>query len=306
MNETKPAPPQARIEKSRLSRFLWLIPLGAALLCAWYVGRDILFAGPTITIYFQNVAGLQEQNSLLQYRGEKIGEVEALKLTPDRQQVMVKAKLDAAAAGLARQGSVFWIVRPELKPGSVSGLGTLVSGNYINVQPGAGAPTNTFTGAEKEPIEPVQALEIQLLVPKLGSLQPRSPVFYRDVQVGEVVSCRLGDDAREVVVQARIDEEYAPLVRLNSKFWNAGGLHVHIGLFSGASISAESAQTLISGGIAFATPPDYQTAATNGAEFVLNDKSQDEWEKWSPAIALHFLPDAAINKTPMPNLNPKP
>jgi paraquat-inducible protein B len=305
MNETRHAPPKARMEKSRMGRFVWLIPLGAALLCAWYVGRDFVFAGPTITIYFQNVDGLQEQNSLVQYRGEKIGEVETLTLTPDRQQVAVKAKLDAAAAALARQGSVFWIVRPELKPGSVSGLGTLVSGNYINVQPGNGALTNAFQGAEKEPIEPIQALDILLLVPKLGSLQPRSPVFYRDVQVGEVTACRLSDDARAVLIHARIDDEYAPLVRMNSKFWNAGGLHVHIGLFSGASISAESAQTLISGGIAFATPPDYQSAATNGAEFILNDKSEDAWEKWSPAIALHFVPEAAINKTPVPNLNPK-
>ena len=305
MNETRPAPPRARIEKSRTSRFLWLIPLGAALVCAWYVSRDFLLAGPTITIYFQNVDGLQEKNSLVQYRGKQIGEVETVRLTRDLQRVAVRAKLDSAAADIAREGSVFWIVRPELKPGSVSGLGTLVSGNYINVEPGTGARTNQFTGAEKEPIEPIPALEIVVLVPKLGSLQPRSPVFYRDVQVGEVVACRLSDDAREVIIHVRIDEEYAPLVRMNSKFWNAGGIHIHLGLFSGASISAESAQTLISGGIAFATPPDYQAAATNGTEFILNDKSEEDWEKWSPAIPLHFVPEAAINKTPVPNLTPK-
>ena len=305
MNENRQAPPKARMEKSLLSRFLWLIPLGAALLCAWYVCRDVLFAGPTITIYFQNVEGLQEENSLVQYRGEKIGEVETLKLTQDRQLVAVKARLNSDAAEIARQGSVFWIVRPELKPGSVSGLGTLVSGNYINVQPGDGVRTNTFNGVEKEPIEPIKALDILVLVPKLGSLQPRSPVFYREVQVGEVLACRLSDDAREVIIHARIDDEYAPLVRLNSKFWNAGGIHIHVGLFSGASISAYSAQTLISGGIAFATPPDYQAAATNGAEFILNEKSEDEWEKWSPSIPLHFVPEAVINKTPVPNLNPK-
>jgi paraquat-inducible protein B len=302
MNEERVALPKAKMEKSRLSWFLWLIPIAAALLCVWYVFCDIIFAGPTITIYFQNAAGLQEQNSLVQYRGVTIGEVEALKLTKDRQRVAVKAKLDPSAVGIARQGSVFWIVRPELKLGSVSGLQTIVSGDYITVQPGNGARTNIFTGTEKEPVEPIKALDILLLAPKLASLQPQSPVFYRDIQVGEVLDCRLGDDAREVVIHARILEEYAPLVRMNSKFWNAGGINFHIGLFSGVNISAESAQTLISGGIAFATPPNFQRAVTNGTVFILNEKSKDEWEKWSPAIPLHSVPVAMINKPFLPNL----
>lgn len=305
-NEPTSAPPRAKVEKSRMNLLLWLIPVAAALLCAWYAVRDLVFAGPTITIYFENVDGLQPENTLLQYRGERIGEVETLKLTPDQQRVAVTAKLDRFAAGLAREGAVFWIVRPEFKPGAVSGLGTLVSGNYINVQPGDGALTNSFSGAEKEPIEPIQALAIVLLTPKLGSLQPRSPIFYRDVQVGEVVSCRLSEDAREVVIHARVAEEYAPLVRVNSKFWNAGGINFHIGLFSGATISAESAQTLISGGIAFATPPDFQAAVTNGAEFILNEKPGDDWAKWSPAIPLQSVPEATIAKTSAPSLGAKP
>jgi paraquat-inducible protein B len=307
MNDKVPAPPKAQVGKSYFSWFLWLIPIAAALVCAWFVGQDIVFAGPTVTIYFQNADGLQEQNSLVKYRGAKIGQVGTLKLTKDRQRVAVKAQLDASAASIARQGSVFWIVRPQVKLGSLSGLQTIVSGNYITVQPGNGARTNQFIGANKEPIEPVKALNILLLAPKLGSLQPQSPVFYRDIQVGEVLEFRLSDDSRKVVIQARIREEYAPLVCMNSKFWNAGGINIHIGLFSGANISAESAQTLISGGIEFATPPDVQNAATNGAVFTLNEKAEDEWEKWSPAIPLPAVPEPMINNTPSPNLkNPYP
>ncbi|MGD1088426.1 MAG: MlaD family protein [Verrucomicrobiota bacterium] len=305
MNEERVALPKAKIEKSRLGWFLWLIPIAAALLCVWYVCCDIIFAGPVITIYFQNAAGLQEQNSLVRYRGVRIGEVETLKLTKDRQRVAVKARLDPSALSIARQGSIFWIVRPELKLGSVSGLQTIVSGDYVTVQPGNGARTNLFIGAEKEPVEPIKALDIILLAPRLGSLQPQSPVFYRDIQVGDVLDCRLSDDARAVVIRARILEEYAPLVRINSKFWNAGGINFHFGLFSGVNISAESAQTLISGGIAFATPPDFQSAVTNGAVFILNEKSKDEWEKWSPAIPLPSMPEAIINKPFLPNLIPR-
>ncbi|HEY5232538.1 MAG TPA: MlaD family protein [Verrucomicrobiae bacterium] len=305
MDEKSHAPPKAIIKKSHLSWFLWLIPVAAALLCARFVCDDIISAGPTVTIFFENAGGLQAQNSLVKYRGVKIGEVQTLKLTQDRRHVAVKVQLDASAASVARQGSVFWIVRPEVKLGSLSGLQTIVSGDYIAVQPGNGARTNIFVGADKEPIKPVKAMDILLLAPKLGSLQPQSPVFYREIQVGEVLDCRLGDDAREVVIHARIEEEYAPLVRMNSVFWNAGGLNVHIGLFSGANISAESAQTLINGGIEFATPPDFQSEATNDTIFDLNEKSEDEWEKWSPAIPLHSMPETMTNKISLPNLNNK-
>jgi paraquat-inducible protein B len=305
MNEDMRALPKAKIEKSRFSWFLWLIPIAAALLCAWYVCHDYIFAGPAITIYFQNAEGLQEQNSLLQYRGVKIGEVETLQLTQDRQRVAVKVRLDTSAEAIARQGSVFWIVRPEIKLGSVSGLRTIVLGDYITVQPGNGARTNLFMGAEKEPIEPIQALDILLLATKLDSLQPQSPVFYRGIQVGEVLDCRLSDNGREVLIHARIGKQYAPLVRMNSKFWNAGGIDFHLGLFSGAKITAESAQTLISGGIAFATPPDLQNAATNGTVFGLNEKMEAEWEKWAPAIPLHSVPEALTNSTSLPNFSSK-
>jgi paraquat-inducible protein B len=303
MNETTQNLPKAKIEKSRLSWLLWLIPIAAALLCVWYLCRDLIFAGPAVTIYFQNAEGLQAQVSLVQYRGVKVGEVQSLTLTKDRQRVAVKAQLASSAASLAREGSVFWIVRPEIKLGAVSGLRTIVLGNYITVQPGQGAPTNTFVGVEHEPIEPVKALAIELHSAKLDSLQPQSPIFYRGIQVGEVLDCRLSEDAREVVIHARIDQEYAPLVRMNSKFWNAGGISFHLGLFSGAKISAESPQTLVSGGIAFATPPEPASAATNGVVFVLNEKPDDAWAKWSPAIPLHSVPKAMTNNESLSNLN---
>jgi paraquat-inducible protein B len=292
MNEKTGAWPKAKIEKSRLAWFLWLVPIAAAGLCVWFVVRDVILKGPTITIYFQNIDGLQEKNSFLQYRGVVVGQVTALKLTPDKQQAAVQVQLSSPAADLARQGSIFWIVRPELKLGSFSGLRTIVTGDYIAVQPGDGASTNAFVGVEKKPVEHKGSLEITLRAPQLGSLQEQSPIFYRGVQVGEVLQCRLGEDAREVIIDAFIRGSYAPLVRTNSKFWNAGGLNVHFGLFSGVEVKAESAQTIISGGIEFATPPDFQEAATNGTVFALNEKADDTWKKWAPAIPLPALPPA--------------
>jgi len=298
MSENARALPKAKIEKSRLAWLLWLVPIAAAGLCGWFVVRDVVLNGPTITIYFHDIEGLQKQNSFLQYRGVIVGQVTDLKLTPDTQQAAVQVQLAGSAAILARQGSIFWIVRPELKLGSVSGLRTIVTGNYIAIQPGDGASTNEFAGVEKAPVEHKKALKITLRAPQLGSLQEGSPIFYRGIQVGEVLQSRLGADARDVMIDAFVHSSYAPLVRTNSKFWNAGGLNVHIGLFSGAQISAESAQTIISGGIEFATPPDFQDAATNGTVFVLNEKADDAWKKWAPAIALHPPPPKSSESQP--------
>ncbi|MGH7939641.1 MAG: MlaD family protein [Limisphaerales bacterium] len=290
MSETIHHLPKAKIQKDALSWFFWTLPIAAAGLCAWFLLHDFVFTGPTITIYFQDAQGLQSQNSMLKFRGIRVGNITSLKLARDRQTVAVKVKLDHSAANLARQGSQFWIVRPQLRLGEVSGLQTIVSGSYITVQPGSGNPTNIFTGLAQAPIVPIPGITITLLANNLDSLESQSGVFYRGVQIGEVTGLHLDQNARFVVVEARIQRNYAALVRKDSQFWNAGGINAHVGLFSGLQISAESAATLVSGGIAFATPEDFGSPATNGSVFFLNEKPDPKWQSWSPDIPLGKTP----------------
>jgi paraquat-inducible protein B len=288
-DEQKPGAtlPKAMVKKSRLAWWLWLVPLGALALCAWFVYRDYIATGPVITIYFQDASGLEENNTTIRYLGATVGQVKGLGLTKDSSRVEVKARLAGSAKHLARAGTTFWIVRPELKVGAISGLRTIISGEYIAVRPGGGASTNIFTGAEAEPIaEESGALHVSLLVPSLRSVQEQSGVYYRGIKVGEVLGYQLGNDAQEVKLEARIHKQYAPLVRANSKFWNAGGIDFRFGLFRGAEISAESARTLLSGGIEFATPTDAGVPATDGAVFRLYDKPEDAWKNWMPLIHL--------------------
>jgi paraquat-inducible protein B len=294
--------PVALVKKSRLTWILWLIPAAAAGLCVWFVYRDYISSGPLITLYFQSAEGLENENTLINYRGANVGVVKSVTLTRDTQRVKVTARLAGSARDLARQGAIFWIVRPEVKVGSISGLRTIISGDYIAVQPGTGPPTNTFVGAEKAPLNPEpQALEISFLSPELGSMQEQSPIFYRGVQVGEVDYFQLAPDARRVSMHARIWKQYAPLVRLDSKFWNAGGIDLHFGLFKGVQISAESPKTVISGGIEFATPNELQPPATNGTVFVLNEKPDEKWKTWAPAISLQLPAQAATTNSAMPS-----
>ena len=291
--------PRANLRPSRRSWVLWLVPLGALALCGWFLYHDYIAAGPLITIYFQTAEGLEEGTTPIKYRGAEAGRVKVVQLTKDRRRVEVKARLASSATELARLGSVFWIVRPEVKVGAISGLRTLISGEYVTVLPGNGPRTNTFIGAERASgYEPAQGLEIALLAPQLGSLQEQSPVFFRGIQVGEVRSYQLGPDSRAVIIRAVIRKEYAPLVRMNSRFWNAGGFDIRAGLFKGLEISAESVKTLLAGGIEFATPPDPGDPVPRGTAFDLYDKPDEAWKKWSAAIKLN-LPEQAP-ETPQP------
>jgi paraquat-inducible protein B len=106
------------------------------------------------------------------------------------------------------------------------------------------------------------------------------------MEVGLVRYFVLGKDSTAVNVHILIETSFAPLVRTNSQFWNAGGIGVHFGLISGFNMSAESLKSLVIGGIAFATPSSPGILATNGSTFPLNEKVDKKWLKWSPAIVI--------------------
>lgn len=291
--------PKAIIKRAKPAWLLWLIPLAAAALCVWFIYRDYVASGPLITIYFQDTEGLQEGNTAVQYRGAQIGQVKTITLADHGNRVKVTARLAGSAKELARVGTLFWIVHPEVRVGAISGLRTIVTGEYITLQPGHGAFTNEFVAVgQAPPTEEPGALLLTIHAPTLESLQDRSPVFYRGIQVGEVLAYQLAENAQGVMIQARIRQEYAPLVRLNSKFWNVGGIDFHLGLFKGAELSALSPQTLFSGGIEFATPNEPGLPAENGALFDLNEKPKDAWKDWLPAIPLHLPGHAPAVKSP--------
>jgi len=155
------------------------------------------------------------------------------------------------------------------------------------VRPGNGRPAFEFAGREEPPPAAVQApgLDIVMVAEKLGSTQTGSPVLYRGIKVGEVLTSALGPDSQVVNIVVRIDLHYAPLVRRNSKFWNAGGINVDIGL-RGLDVAASSFKTLISGGIAFATPDAMDELAASGTPFRLYDKPEDRWLGWAPIIPI--------------------
>jgi len=292
--------PQAKIKRQSRISMVWIVPLVAAIVGGWLVFKYVRQAGPVISILFNNGNEIEANQTTLRYRGVRVGEVLSVQLAKEAKYVEVQARLDKSAESLAREGSVFWIVRPEVGAGGLQGLETIVSGPYIQVQPGNGGEQKKFIGAEEPPILETSEgeLEIILTTPSLGSLTVGAPVYYRGMEVGSVRYFVLGKDSTAVNIHVLIETNFESLVRTDSKFWNAGGISAHFGLFSGFSMSAETLKSLVIGGIAFATPPSPGMLVSNDSTFPLNEKADKKWLKWSPVIAITNAQAKASQSSP--------
>jgi paraquat-inducible protein B len=286
---TPEEPPVARVRRRRRwsAYLVWLVPLVAAVFAGYLVYSRMQEYGPTVRIMFRDATGLKPRQSEVRFRGVAVGEVTALALSPDRAYVLVSVRLRREASDIARTGSVFWVVRPEVGIETVRGLTTVITGPYIEVLPGSGAPKTEFIGVESaSPALGRTGLPVTLATAQLGSVRPRTSVTYRGIEVGTVTSTTLSRDATAAHVQVLIDPRYARLVRIGSRFWSASGVDVNVSLFKGVEISVESLRSLVAGGVAFATPDASSPPAKEGTIFVLHDKPQKEWLAWAPKIPL--------------------
>lgn len=281
--------PRAALQKRKLIfPVIWVVPIAAALVAGYLVFERVRQFGPEVTIRFRDGGGLRSDLTPLKYRGVQIGEVSSIELSEDHQDVLVKARLRRAAASIAREGSLFWIVRPEVGLSNITGLGTVLTGPEIQVLPGTGAPRNEFNGLDSAPVAlEAKGLKIVLRSPRSGSLRANSPVYYRGVEVGVVQEIDLAPNATAVNVQVLIRQGYAGLVRGGSVFWRAGGASVSAGLLNGLEFKVESLRALVAGGVEFATPNDAGgKRVKDGAAFTLYDEPRKEWLGWSPQIRL--------------------
>ena len=189
---------------------------------------------------------------------------------------------------LLRTDTKFWLVRPEFSLAGTHHLDTLISGPYIDLEPGGGPLATEFT-AVSEIVAKTAAGEgvgIVLEADDLFSLKAGSPIYYRRVKVGEVVNFEFSPTFQKVYLNAVIFESYQSIIRENTKFWNASGIHVKGGVLSGLSVSTESLDSLMTGGIALATPnnDDMGAPVKPGHHFDLYEESEDSWGKWNPEL----------------------
>lgn len=247
--------PRAQVTTSRRLSVVWLLPLIAAFVGGWLVYDTYTKRGPVITISFHRGDGIEADKTELRFKSVRIGKVTEVRIADDLQSVITVARIDKHFAPQLGEGARFWVVRPRVGARGVSGLGTLVSGAYIEIDPGEGAPRRHFAGLEAPPIitADVPGNRYVLQSDKLGSIQAGSGVFYRDIQVGEVLGHELAEDGSRVTIHIFVREPYTLLVRTGTNFSNASGINVSVGA-DGIDLRTTSLQSLLVGGVTFDLP----------------------------------------------------
>lgn len=280
--------PKAHLRRRHLFSLAWIIPLLAAAVAGWLIWQRMAERGPEIVISFNDGGGLRVGVTPVKYRGVTIGEVVGISLSEDHKKVLVRTRLQRSVAEIAREGAVFWIVRPQVQGfGNITGLNTVLTGPEIHVLPGkAQAPeASEFAGLDSAPLGlDTAGLKIILRAERPRSIGPNTPVHYRGVQVGMVQRLDLGPNSMSADIHVLIFQRYATLVRQGSSFWDTSGIDVKASLLKGVEINIESLRTIMTGGIEFATPSEKAPRAKSGTVFFLHDKPKEEWLSWLPRI----------------------
>ncbi|AAU90524.1 PqiB family protein [Methylococcus capsulatus] len=259
---------EAEVKSSRGLPLVWLIPLVALGIGIWLAYRTLSEEGPTITLLFKEAPGLEAGKSKIKFKDVEIGTVESVVLNEDLTGVVVTAKMEKHVATHLGENTAFWVVKPELGLGGVSGLDTLMAGNYIAVEFGGGKVVRRFVGLERPPRikADTPGRSFFLSADNAGPLKYGTPVYFRDIEVGQVVNVGLAEDNRSVQVEIFIDAPYHRLVHNSTRFWQVSGIDLSLSA-QGVNLKVGSIMSLLQGGITFETPtlndPKVQSSEPN-------------------------------------------
>lgn len=246
---------------------VWLIPLIAALVGSFVAYRTLSERGPEVTISFKTAEGLEAGKTQIKYKDVEVGLVESVTLEPDLSGVVCTARMVKGANNWLTENTQFWIVKPRIAGGQVSGLGTLLSGSYIGMDPALeGKRARSFVGLEVPPVigmkEPGRYFVLRSN--RAGAVDVGAPIYFRQIAVGQVVSSSLDADSDYVTTRIFVRSPYDERVRSNSRFWNASGIDLSLNT-SGFRLETESLVSILIGGIAFDQPTG-STAEVANAE----------------------------------------
>ena len=220
--------------------------------------------GPRATISFKTAEGIEVGKTRIKYKNVDIGVVEKIKFSDDFSNIILTVDFMEGSEKFLRRSTRFWVVKPQLSLRGATGLSTIISGAYIEIEPGAGASKLHFIGLEKQPVvkSDEQGKKITLVTQKLGSVDTGSPIYYQGLLAGEVLGYELGNDRKSTYVHTFIKDPFDQLIRGNTNFWNVSGINVSMGA-DGFKVQTESIQSMLFGGIAFESPETLEQATTD-------------------------------------------
>jgi len=289
------------VRKTRRWNVVWVLPIVTLLVGTWLLYENFATRGPVATIRFETAEGIKAGQTEVRCRSVKIGVVREVKLSEDLNSVMVVAELNKNAGDLLRDGSRFWVVKPRLSAAEISGLGTLIQGVYIELEPGpmTGKRRFGFEGLEVPPATnaSVPGRRILLQTAEAGQLQIGAPIYYRGFDVGRIESRELSEDGMQVTYEAFIEDDYSHLLTEYCRFWNSSGLEINAGA-SGVVVRTPSVESMISGGVCFGLADGLMgrgAIAKDGDIFTLfSDKESARRSTFTPTLTFLLLFDQSV------------
>ncbi|AVZ81115.1 intermembrane transport protein PqiB [Edwardsiella ictaluri] len=265
----------AKVERIKRWSPVWIIPILTALIGAWIIFYHFSHQGPEVTLVTQNAEGIIAGKTAIKSRNVDVGMVESVTLSENLNQVIVRARLHTGMEKLLRKDSVFWVVKPQVGREGISGLGTLLSGAYIGLQPGSGdSEQHQFNLLDQPPLAPPDAkgIRIMLVSDKAGQLNPGDPVLFRGLRVGSVETSGFDTKARKITYQLFIAAPYDTLVTENVRFWVDSGISFDVSA-QGMRVQMGSLTTLLSGGVSFDVPQGLSPGkeVANLSDYILYD-----------------------------------
>nr|WP_024967646.1 intermembrane transport protein PqiB [Pantoea sp. IMH] len=265
----------ARVDNIRRWSTVWIIPVVTVLIGAWILFYHFSHQGPQVTLITTNAEGIEGGKTAIKSRSVDVGIVESAVLTDDLHHVEITARLNSGMEKLLKGDSAFWVVKPAIGREGVTGLGTLLSGPYIELQPGTkGEEKEQYDLLDSPPLAPPDAKGIRITLDsdKAGQLNPGDPVLFRGYQVGSVETSNFDADKRMMTYQLFVRAPYDRLVTTNVRFWKDSGIAVDMSA-SGMRVEMGSLTTLFSGGVSFDVPDGWELGqvAKNKSEYKLFD-----------------------------------
>jgi paraquat-inducible protein B len=302
LNEETTELPAVAPEVRRAQRWniVWVVPLVALLLGGWLLYRNFAAQGPVARVRFDTAEEIYAGKTEVRCRSVKVGIVKDVELAEDLKSVLVFLELEHASEGLLRVGTRFWVVKPRLSAAEVSGLGTLIQGAYIELDPGPqdAERDHLFRGLETPPAtnRNVPGRRVTLTAEEAGSLSVGAPIYFRGIEVGRIEGRNLDESGQQVSYDAFIREKYSNLVTANTRFWNTSGIDISAGA-DGFKLRTPSFQAMVSGGVSFGISEGDAagTPATDGMSFTLfRDEDAARRSTFNPTLKFLLLFEQSV------------
>jgi paraquat-inducible protein B len=247
----------AQIKPQKQVSAIWIVPILALVMGAWMLFQYINSTGPQITLQLPTADGIEAGKTEIRALNVKVGVITEVTLSENYDHIIAKAQMNKDAERMLRDDTMFWVVKPRIGREGVSGLETLLSGAYIQLQPGnSDEEKEKFTVLDVPPVAAPDAEGLRLVLThrEAGKLGVGDPVIYKGFTVGRVENTSFDVDTRQALYQLFIFKPYDSLVRTRTKFWLNSGVDLQLNT-EGFELKFGSLESLLTGGVTFDSVP---------------------------------------------------